>query len=142
MYSRAAGFVIETKKREPPAFLFCIHSSGSGWQLASTPLHLYFYSRLRSLKISAGMGRLELPPLARYASETYAPFKALWARGDSNSQGLLHTLLRRTRIPIPPRAHNGLKVNFRQFRHMPDVEYCSFIGDKKKRAGLKVRLAQ
>lgn len=27
-----------------------------------------------------------------------------WARGDSNSQLLRDTLLRRTRIPIPPRA--------------------------------------
>ncbi len=26
-----------------------------------------------------------------------------WSRRDSNPQGLLHTLLRRTRIPIPPR---------------------------------------
>ena len=30
-----------------------------------------------------------------------------WARGDLNSQGLLHTLLRRTRIPIPPRAQGA-----------------------------------
>ena len=28
----------------------------------------------------------------------------LWAREDSNLHGLLHTLLKRTRIPIPPRA--------------------------------------
>ena len=27
-----------------------------------------------------------------------------WARGELNSHGLLHTLLRRTRIPVPPRA--------------------------------------
>jgi hypothetical protein len=28
----------------------------------------------------------------------------LWAWGDSNSQVLRHTLLRRTRIPVPPHA--------------------------------------
>ncbi len=32
-----------------------------------------------------------------------------WARGDSNSQPLRDTLLRRTRIPIPPRAHSKYK---------------------------------
>ncbi len=29
----------------------------------------------------------------------------MWAWGDSNSQVLRHTLLRRTRIPVPPHAH-------------------------------------
>ena len=35
----------------------------------------------------------------------------LWARGDSNSHGLLHTLLKRARLPVTPRAllHQYLK---------------------------------
>lgn len=41
-------------------------------------------------------------------SDAAARSSLWWARGDSNSQGLLHTLLRRTRIPIPPRARINL----------------------------------
>ena len=29
----------------------------------------------------------------------------LWARGDSNSHGLLHQLLRLARLPVTPLAH-------------------------------------
>ena len=71
---------------------------------------------------SVGTGRLARAShraVARFGLGTASPFRLLaqygsgvrfshaskavcwlvWARGDSNSQGLLHTLLRRTRIP-------------------------------------------
>ena len=39
-----------------------------------------------------------------------------WAREDSNLQGLLHTVLNRTRIPIPPLAPARVPREIRQGR--------------------------
>ncbi len=39
-----------------------------------------------------------------------SPNSVLWVRGDSNPQALRHTLLKRTRIPIPPLTHTFLRA--------------------------------
>lgn len=39
---------------------------------------------------------------------TIKKLNAWWARRDSNPQGLLHAILSRARIPIPPLAHSDL----------------------------------
>ena len=59
---------------------------------------------------------LQICPKSQYAraaerseaASSGLPNSLMWAWGDSNSQGLLHTLLRRTRIPVPPHARGPI----------------------------------
>ncbi len=41
--------------------------------------------------------------LGKFEPSLYFYMVFLWGRRESNSQGFLHTLLRRTRLPVPPR---------------------------------------
>src|SRR3989338_2668330 len=44
---------------------------------------------------------------------------SMWARGDSNSQPLQDTLLRRARIPIPPRAQDSILAKLPMVLNVP-----------------------
>lgn len=87
------------------------------WQGRVLPLNHTRLRLLRKLRRGKPANRQE------YSIKNLFVFQITeWARGDLNSHGLLHTLLKRTRIPIPPRAQSELCAPSRSRTHINGSE--------------------